>query len=555
MTTKVQSTTTLTTISLRFIEPHPDNARFLTRNGTAIQELAESIRERGLLQPIIVRPLDNGPAYQICAGHRRFEAAKSLGWHEIACIVTDIDDAEALRVLVTENMHRRDLHPLEESSIINTMIARGWEIADIAAELGRTRQFIARRAYLSSLTEAWQDAYINGNDTHAWPVSLMEQIATLSPEDQQRLYDEVIEEGGNAADDEPSHSDRFRFTMTPKSVAEYLKTQFTQRLSHAPFPLTVVMPGIDAPACINCPNRSGRREPLLFDSPDQHHDPDGFGPNEICLRGHCFTKKTVAEVIQRSQIIADKHPAAVPAGKPAIIALNARIATPHGGDYNDAGAPYVNLWGYDNINTKRTPNTPIAAVIGNGPQTGRTAFIHHYEYERELEKQAAKATKSSAAGGEAGGEAAAGVQETEQPKRQKHESGLTQKQRLAVAREIANAISHRPRHVPIDAEITSEQISGAIACCIAFGIMPDTLPTADAWDQLALMRKMSFADMLNQAMMRVACVVAQRLGRSRPDEVFDDARRFAKLWGIDFEGVIESIRENDGDKNESDSAE
>ena len=119
---------------------------------TAINELAESIRQQGLLQAILVRPITNGPAgvdYEIIAGERRFRAAKLAGLTEVPVIVKDVDDQAAAAMALIENMQREDLNPLEEAQGIKRLIEDFDFTHERAAEaVGRSRSAVslARRS-------------------------------------------------------------------------------------------------------------------------------------------------------------------------------------------------------------------------------------------------------------------------------------------------------------------------------------------------------------------------------------------------------------------------
>ncbi len=103
------------------IEPHLDQPR-RHFDEEALDELAASIQQRGLIQPIVVRP--HGHRYQIVAGERRWRAAQRARLHEIPVIVRDFDDAETLEVALLENIQRRDLNAIEEAEGYKRLIER-----------------------------------------------------------------------------------------------------------------------------------------------------------------------------------------------------------------------------------------------------------------------------------------------------------------------------------------------------------------------------------------------------------------------------------------------
>jgi ParB family chromosome partitioning protein len=120
-------------IPVELVDPNPRQPR-TTFEDTALQGLADSVRERGVLQPILVRPLPSG-RYELIAGERRWRAAQIAQLTEVPALVRDRDDSEALEVALIENMAREDLSPVEEARAC----------AALVEELGLTREDVGRR--------------------------------------------------------------------------------------------------------------------------------------------------------------------------------------------------------------------------------------------------------------------------------------------------------------------------------------------------------------------------------------------------------------------------
>ena len=106
-------------------------------NAEALDDLAASIRDNGLAQPITVRPLRHG-RYEIVAGERRFRAcAQLLGWTSVPCIVREMDDAQAAAIMLAENVARTDLDPVDEAQAYQSRIERyGWTVDEVATRAG-----------------------------------------------------------------------------------------------------------------------------------------------------------------------------------------------------------------------------------------------------------------------------------------------------------------------------------------------------------------------------------------------------------------------------------
>jgi len=115
-----------------------------------ISELAKSIAQQGLLQPIIVRTQRGSDYFEIVAGHRRYEACRALGWRKIVCHVLELDDKEAFEVTLRENIQRENLNPIEEAQALKIYVDEyGWGgITDLASKLGKSVSYVDKRIRL-----------------------------------------------------------------------------------------------------------------------------------------------------------------------------------------------------------------------------------------------------------------------------------------------------------------------------------------------------------------------------------------------------------------------
>ena len=130
------------------IEPNPEQPR-LAFDEVTLAELAASIREHGVLQPILVRPLDGG-RYQLIAGERRWRASKMAGQATIPALVEEIDDDTALEISIIENLQREDISPLDEAAMYDRMIhEHGYSIRKLADKLGKDKGYVENRLRLS----------------------------------------------------------------------------------------------------------------------------------------------------------------------------------------------------------------------------------------------------------------------------------------------------------------------------------------------------------------------------------------------------------------------
>jgi len=162
---------------------------------TALQELADSIRRQGVLQPIVVRPINSGldtVAYEIIAGERRFRASKLAGLTEIPAVVKAVDDQTALAIALIENLQRRDLTALEEAQAISRLINEfGLTHEQAAQAVGRSRSATTNLLRLLQLSEPVQ-AYLRGGQIEAGHARV---LLTLSPPQQRALAELVVAQG------------------------------------------------------------------------------------------------------------------------------------------------------------------------------------------------------------------------------------------------------------------------------------------------------------------------------------------------------------------------
>jgi ParB family transcriptional regulator, chromosome partitioning protein len=174
-------------IDIERVEPNPDQPR-LAFDEQSLDELAASIREHGVLQPILVRPLSGG-RYQVIAGERRWRASKKANQDTIPALVEDIDDETALEIAIIENLQREDLSPLDEATMYDRMIReRGYSIRKLAEKLGKDKGYLENRLRLADAPEEVRQLVSVRKDTlsHAY-----ELLKVQDPKKRRRLADAV----------------------------------------------------------------------------------------------------------------------------------------------------------------------------------------------------------------------------------------------------------------------------------------------------------------------------------------------------------------------------
>jgi len=169
------------------IEPHLDQPR-RHFDEEALEELAASIKQRGLIQPIVVRP--HGHRYQIVAGERRWRAAQRARLHEIPVIVRDFDDAETLEVALLENIQRRDLNAIEEAEGYRRLIADYGHTQEALGKLvHKSRSHVANLLRLLDLPEGVRKLVETGE------LSMGHARALIGASDPEALARDVVERG------------------------------------------------------------------------------------------------------------------------------------------------------------------------------------------------------------------------------------------------------------------------------------------------------------------------------------------------------------------------
>jgi ParB family transcriptional regulator, chromosome partitioning protein len=154
----------------------------------SIRELALSIKTHGLLQPIVVRPMENG--FEIAAGHRRFLACKLLRWKKIPVCIQELSDKESLEVQIIENIQRCSLNCIEEGISFSLYVKDyGWGgVTDLAFKINKSEQYVSSRIQLLSLPKNIQQNIIDGKVN----VSQALELVSLNEKDRNNVVDKIL---------------------------------------------------------------------------------------------------------------------------------------------------------------------------------------------------------------------------------------------------------------------------------------------------------------------------------------------------------------------------
>ncbi|MGH6736515.1 MAG: ParB/RepB/Spo0J family partition protein [Methyloceanibacter sp.] len=155
-----------------------------------LEELAASIRERGLVQPLVVRPLGGGDRYEIVAGERRWRAAQRANLHEVPVVIRALSDQEAIEIAIIENVQREDLNAIEEGEGYHALMqGHGYTQEDLAKVIGKSRSHLANTLRLLKLPKSVQDLVRAGD------VSAGHARALVGRPDAAALAARIVKEG------------------------------------------------------------------------------------------------------------------------------------------------------------------------------------------------------------------------------------------------------------------------------------------------------------------------------------------------------------------------
>ncbi len=157
-----------------------------------LKELADSIRSKGVIQPIVVRKKEGG-VFEIVAGARRFYAAKSLGLKEIPTLIKDLDDRDTFVFAIVENIQRKDLNPIEEAVAFKRLMEEfGFKLDDIARFIGKDKTSVANTLRLLKLPSEIQEALRRGLISRSQARTI---LAETDPRRQHILFTQILKQG------------------------------------------------------------------------------------------------------------------------------------------------------------------------------------------------------------------------------------------------------------------------------------------------------------------------------------------------------------------------
>lgn len=281
-------------IPTELIDPSPAQTRvFGKRPDDALKGLAASIAKQGVLEPVLVRasPKQTG-RFELIAGERRTRASKIAGKDAVPAIVLSMSDLEAEQITVVENLQRQDLKPMEEARGVQLLLEReGWGYEEVAAQIGQSPAWVARRSGLTKLSKKWQKLIAKPGSTYSQlGTGHLEVIARLPVESQDR----VLEWGWLFSGPD----------ITIAAIQREVDGKILQKLKSAPWGLgdAKLLPA--AGACSACPKRSSC-QPLLWDGPEGQAEM--AAKEDTCTDSTCWDLKLGAHVLAKTKALEERH--------------------------------------------------------------------------------------------------------------------------------------------------------------------------------------------------------------------------------------------------------
>jgi ParB family chromosome partitioning protein len=269
-------------IPIDTIKPSPTNPR-KRFDETEIQELAASIKEKGLIQPIVIRPAagkkKSNEQWEIVAGERRWRASKLAGLDTIAAIARNLDDRSTLELQVIENLQRADVHELDEAGGYRKLMEdHGYTVEVLAEKVGKSIAYIYGRLKLNDLLPELQARFYKDELTAGHAILL----ARLSESSQIQ----TAKEGLFDSDYDRDAGKQVKSLVSVRELGSWIATNIQMELAKAPFDPkdATLLPA--AGACITCPKRSGCN-PVLFPE---------LGKKDVCTDRACYDRKVSARI-------------------------------------------------------------------------------------------------------------------------------------------------------------------------------------------------------------------------------------------------------------------
>lgn len=238
-----------------------------------LEELADSIATKGIIDPIVARPIEDG-LYEIASGHRRYRAARLAGLETVPVIIREYSDEEFLEVLTIANLQRQDVHPMEEAAGFAELLRLpGWTVTMLAGRLGKDPAYVYRRLKLLDLTDTARQLFVSGSITlsHAMVLARIPAAAQAEIIDSRQLFDHA---GG---------------AVSLQALENWIQRNVQMSLTDAPFNKEDGKLVPEAGPCVTCAKRTGAA-PALWPE---------IQSGDRCMDRECFRRKCESHAHQQ----------------------------------------------------------------------------------------------------------------------------------------------------------------------------------------------------------------------------------------------------------------
>lgn len=267
----------ITMVAIAKIRPNSSNPR-KHFDEDSLNELADSIRQQGILQPVTVRPTADTNGYELVFGERRYRAATIVGMQEIPAIISELSDEEAEEIAITENLQRKDVTPMEEANAYQRLMDSGrYDLPSLAVQFGKSEAYIRTRLKFTSLIPEIASLL----ETDEITVSVANEICRYGEDIQREVYEQHLKE-------DVTYSN-WR-GMKASEIAKDIERLYTADLDRYSFDKTV---------CLSCPHNTNNL--TLFRE-------GGCGK---CANRTCLAEMNASHLVERAvQVLAD-NPTAI----------------------------------------------------------------------------------------------------------------------------------------------------------------------------------------------------------------------------------------------------
>jgi len=538
-------------LAVKDVVSNPANPRVINRKAPKFLELLASVKQAGVIVPILTRPHpEQKGKFQLLAGERRWQAAQAAKCKEITAVVHHgLTDAEAFEITFTENYLREDLNPIEEGKAVDTLLERfKGDVAAVAAKLGRSTGWIRKRIQLTAnLSKIWKKLIVEGTDNMFfanWTTAHFCEIAKFPQATQEIIGKEL---------------DTEQELITVKQLSGTL-AEFFRILKKAPWPVEdkTLLPA--AGSCGDCSKRSGKQPELWDDDKEEIEEgvcrvcgctdaqacPGGchwvepdlcsvckdkpaakqkkIGKDDRCLDRNCWNKKRQAYIDRRKDSLQKEYE-------------NLKlVATEHiyYGELPEIEKKYPGMIEHQTfVMTNKENKIASPALVVYGKNVGELIWI--------------KPSGTSRFSGKA--------------------KGTGQTKTLKQRRELLNAKRWAQVLVELRTEITLKNVSSKdirgddvhkilLALATIFGTIhreacPDGYHTGRGWDNFKKLAGLPLDKIQAELWVELLPVLESRLSYNgpitqTPPEYIDEAWRVGKLTGIDVGAIFKEVSERKG---------